>query len=195
MPSTAAAMLLPCPRAPNAAAIARAKPAVITDQRMISARSGPPTTSWACSGENTPSARIIIVTDKKSPFLTAPPVKTLVNDPPTSNLSRCPFSVFVLFVLRRHRAAEVDHRQQDENEGLQRRGDNPKEHHRQRNNERNDAEQDQDDELFAKDVSEQAQRQRHHTREMADQLDDQHQRRQEHGGARRHREMLEVLDD
>src|SRR4029077_18814387 len=131
MPSTAAAMLLPWPRAPNAAAIARAKPAVITDQRMISARSAPPTTSWACSGETRPSARTIIVTDKKSPFLTAPPVK-LVNDLPDSHFSRCHFSMFVFFVLRRHRATEVDHRQQDENEGLQRRSDNPQEHHRQR---------------------------------------------------------------
>src|SRR5207247_7420717 len=57
--STAAATPRPCPRAPNAAAIASAKPAVIIDQRTTSGFAAPPAASCAYSGDTNPTTRRI----------------------------------------------------------------------------------------------------------------------------------------
>ena len=71
----------------------------------------------------------------------------------------------------------------------------PEQHHRQRHDERHEAGEDHDDELLAEDVAEEPQRQRHHARQVADELDGQHQRRERDGRSRRHGEVLEVRDD
>src|SRR5712692_8016767 len=82
----------------------------------------------------------------------------------------------VVVVLGRHCRRQIDHRQLHEDECLQRPDDQAEEHDRQRDHERNDAGEDQDDELFAKDIAEETNRERQHTREVADDLDWKHDR-------------------
>ena len=104
-------------------------------------------------------------------------------------------AVLVFRVLDGNRALKIDDRQEGEDVRLQPAGDQPQEHHRQRNQKRNQPGEDGDDQLLAEDVAEETQRQGHHPRQVADDLDDEHQRRHPHRGSRRQREVFHVIDD
>src|SRR5579864_4836417 len=173
MPSTAALSPRACPRAPNAAANASAKPAVMIDHRTTSMRvPAAAAASCACSGATNPRARTMMPTVTKKRLLTDPPsafgyqllaidyqLSAIGHRLSRSDFSRRHFTVLLVLMLGGHRAAQVDHGQQHENERLQRSGDDPEKHHRQRHEERDDAEQNQDHEILAEDVAEEPQRQ------------------------------------
>src|SRR5215470_11095126 len=184
MPSTAALRPLAWPSAPKAAAKASAKPPVMIDHwatTFLAAFAPSAAASCACRGDVNATAARATIANTKSFLLTSPPE----NYPITKSLNHgsldfaCGhFTVFVLLVLRCDGPAQVNRREQHEDECLKRRGDEAEEHHRQRHEKGNDAEEDQNDQILAEDVAEQPQRQRQYPREMADDLDRQHDRRE-----------------
>src|SRR6058998_1378615 len=100
----------------------------------------PAAASCACTGEaNTTAATRVTIASAKSFLLTSPPES---RQPPFTSspipgftncldFSRGHFAVFVVLVFRRDGAAQVNRREQHEDERLQRRGDEAEEHHRQ----------------------------------------------------------------
>src|SRR5258705_5398756 len=116
MPSTAALRPLACDIAPNAAAIARAKPPVMIAHLMTSVLPlGAVAACWACSGEANPTAASAIIPNAKSFLLTSPPEKSPIRQ--FAGFLHCPrdhFAVLVLFVLGRDGATQIDGRQQHE---------------------------------------------------------------------------------
>src|SRR5206468_2922645 len=87
-------------------------------------------------------------------------------------------AMLVLLVAGGDSPTQINRRQQHEDERLERRGYEPQEHHGQRYEKRDDAEENEDDQLLAEDVAKEPQRQREDAREMTDDLDRQHDRRE-----------------
>src|SRR5437660_1056922 len=75
-------------------------------------------------------------------------------------------------------AADVDRREHDENEGLQESAEDPQPHHRPGDDEWEHAHEHAGGGMFAEDVPEETHSQRENAREVSDQLDRKHERRE-----------------
>ena len=96
--------------------------------------------------------------------------------------------MLVGMMLDRHRALEIDDRQQHEDERLQQPRHQSEEHHRERHQEGREAEKNHQDQYMAVHVAEQTECERHGAAHVADDFDKKHYRRQPGDGSE------EVLD-
>src|SRR5574338_1443107 len=101
----------------------------------------------------------------------------------------------IFMMLDRDRSLQIDDRQQHEDKCLQSSGDQSEEHHRQRNEKWNERKENKYDHLLAKNIAEEAKRQRHDARCVADDFDWEIQETDDPGSSRRRPEMLDVADD
>src|SRR5437016_13751323 len=131
------------------------KPATMIDHLMISLRaSGEFAAPCAYTGNAAPAITISAVVQKVLLFTTTSSFEIL--DRRRRVLPGRGFMpMLVVFVFHGHRGLQVNDREQHEDERLQTARDEPEKHHRQRNDERNDAADNQNDQLFAEDVAEQ----------------------------------------
>src|SRR3954469_14247684 len=210
--SAAALTALPCPSAASPAARPSEKPAVMIDHLAISRLIDSVPAPCANSGVNTPPARTsatvrtkrLLTTQTSSENLSCSKcysMKRKNNDRRRLRgrgrlmPARRVVPVRILVVFDGHCPLQIDDRQQHEDECLQPAGDHSEKHHRQRYKKRNERKQDEDDHLFAEDVAEETERQRHHAGAMADDLDREIQDADPPRRTGRRPEVLHIADD
>src|SRR5882724_5305827 len=169
IPSHAAAVALRCANAPPNAEMAIAKAAPMTPH-LTPPDDAAAAVSWANAGNDVSA---IVANPMKIPFF---------------DIRRNSFQKLSMFLMR-HRSRDVDRRQDHENERLEKRPDEAQGHHGPGNEDRSHREEYPRRDVLAPDVSGETQRQGKDSRKHADDLDQEHQRRQhEH----RPHEMLQI---
>src|SRR5258708_17759978 len=189
MPSHAAAIARPWPMAPAAAAMPRTNPAPITPQRMTP-DAGPVTGCAKAEPAATTSTSATMTY-----FILLIPFPPFPDSAIPSNIIIDCISDWISFssvVLSGYGADEVNHRQHDEDKGLQEGAEDAQAHHRPGNHEWEHAHEDARGGMFTEDVAEEADAQRENARKVTDHLDRKHQRRQQRD---RPHEVFDVVTD
>src|SRR5579859_2443367 len=135
MPSQADEMAQPCPIAPAAAAMPRTNAAEMTPHFTPPA----PPPAGTCANADAANRSV------------APVISMILLFTPNSSFPRTSDLVF----FRRDGAADVDHRQHDEDERLQERAENTETHHRPGDHERDETHENPGRGVLAEDVAEQ----------------------------------------
>src|SRR3954447_182455 len=171
IPSHAAAIALACPMAPAAAAIPR------TNAAEMAPHFTPPVPA-AASCANAETEMSVVARSRMMFFLFTPNLLPFLISKPELVFFRC------------DGAADVHHRQHDEDECLEECAEDSEAHHRPGKDERQHAHEDPGGGVLTEDVAEEAHAQREDACEVADHFDREHERGQKWN---RPHEVLEVV--